>query len=55
MTDEVTTTAVRPTVECIICLRQYDRQRTDQYRPLGVFENYCLCEDCLQKDKVGWK
>ncbi len=42
-----------PEVECILCSKRYDRRQTGTYRPLGVFENYCLCEACLHKDKYG--
>jgi hypothetical protein len=45
---------LNPTVQCISCLKNYDRKDTSRYRPLGVFANYCLCEDCLYKDKHGW-
>jgi hypothetical protein len=24
------------------------------FKPLGVFHNYCLCEECLDKDMNGW-
>ena len=24
------------------------------FKPLGVFHNYCLCAECLDKDKHGW-
>jgi hypothetical protein len=44
----------RPTRQCISCLKEYDRTQTHLFRPLGVFHNYCLCEDCLDKDKHGW-
>lgn len=40
--------------ECIACHKQYDRAATHLFRPLGIFENYCLCEECLHKDKHGW-
>jgi hypothetical protein len=42
------------TVQCISCQKDYDRKATTQYRPLGVFGNYCLCEACLYSDKHGW-
>lgn len=45
---------LRPKRECIACHKEYDRQATHLYRPLGIFENYCLCEECLHKDKHGW-
>ena len=44
----------RATRQCISCQKEIDRKRTDLYRPLGVFANYCLCEECLHKDKHGW-
>ena len=44
---------LRPEVECILCNTRYDRKETGKYRPLGAFENYCLCEACLHKDKYG--
>jgi hypothetical protein len=46
--------ALKPTRECISCHKEYDRNATKLFRPLGVFENYCLCEECLHKDKHGW-
>lgn len=45
---------LKPKRQCVSCLREYDRTATTLFRPLGVFENYCLCEDCLYKDKHGW-
>ena len=36
-----------PTVECIMCLRHYDRKDTRRYEPLGVFEKYCMCSICV--------
>jgi hypothetical protein len=45
---------LRPTRQCICCQKFYDRADEKAYRPLGVFENYCLCEECLYKDKHGW-
>lgn len=44
----------RPTRQCISCLTEYDRTQTLLFRPLGVFHNYCICEECLTKDKHGW-
>ena len=35
------------TVQCIMCLRDYDRHATDRFSPLGVFEKYCLCNICV--------
>ena len=45
---------LKPKRECISCHKEYDRKATTLFRPLGVFENYCLCEECLHKDKHGW-
>jgi len=45
---------LKPKRECISCHTEYDRNATTKFRPLGVFENYCLCEECLHKDKHGW-
>jgi hypothetical protein len=45
---------LKPKRECISCHKEYDRAATTLFRPLGVFENYCLCEECLHKDKHGW-
>ena len=28
--------------------------RPNLFKPLGVFHNYCLCTECLDKDKNGW-
>jgi hypothetical protein len=44
----------RPARECIACHKEYDRNATNLFRPLGIFENYCLCEACLEKDQHGW-
>jgi len=54
MTDSGQQTDVRPLVQCLLCMRDYDRMQKEKYRPLGIFVNYCLCEDCLDKDKTGW-
>lgn len=54
MTDVDEKAEMRPAVQCILCMREYDRRETDKYQPLGVFDNYCLCEDCLHKDKTSW-
>ncbi len=44
-----------PTVKCLLCTQEYDRKDTEKYRPAGVFENWCLCEDCIHKYKTsGW-
>ena len=40
-------------VRCVLCSREYRREETEKYRPLGAFENHCLCERCLYKDKHG--
>jgi len=45
---------LKPTRMCICCMKEYEREKSELYRPLGVFENYCICEDCLYKDKHGW-
>jgi len=45
---------LRPERECISCHKTYDRKATHLFRPLGVFENYCLCGECLHKDQHGW-
>jgi hypothetical protein len=45
---------LKPVRECISCHKEYDRKATNLFKPLGVFENYCLCEECLHKDQHGW-
>jgi hypothetical protein len=42
------------TVHCIICDRDYDREDRSKYRPAGIFEDFCYCEECLRKEKQGW-
>ncbi len=54
MTDIDQQVEARPLVQCILCMRDYERKDAEKYRPLGAFVNYCLCEDCLKKDKAGW-
>jgi hypothetical protein len=44
----------KPTRQCISCFREYERRATHLFKPLGVFHNYCICEDCLAKDQHGW-
>jgi hypothetical protein len=44
----------KPKRECISCHKEYDRAATHLFKPLGVFENYCLCGECLHKDQHGW-
>jgi len=44
----------KPQRECVSCHKLYDRKATHLFRPMGMFENYCLCEECLHKDKHGW-
>lgn len=43
-----------PMRQCVSCNKQYDRKDEHLFRPLGVFANFCLCEECLYKDKHGW-
>ena len=44
----------KPVRQCIMCNKEYARADTQLFRPLGVFANYCLCEECLYRDKHGW-
>ena len=44
----------RPTRQCVSCFKEYDRNKADLFKPLGVFHDYCICEACLDKDKHGW-
>lgn len=44
----------RSTRQCVSCFKEYDRNRSDLFKPLGVFHNYCICEACLDKDRHGW-
>ena len=44
----------RPTRQCVSCFKEYDRNKTELFKPLGVFHNYCICESCLDKDRHGW-
>jgi hypothetical protein len=44
----------KPTRQCVSCFVEYDRTKTDLFKPLGVFHNFCICETCLSKDKNGW-
>ena len=44
----------KPTRQCVSCFKEYDRTKTALFRPLGVFDNYCICESCLEKDMHGW-
>ena len=44
----------KPTRRCVSCFNEYDRKKANLFRPLGVFHNYCICEDCLSKDMHGW-
>ena len=55
MTDSNEGSGKRGLVQCILCDRDYERNEIDKYRQLGEFENYCLCEDCLGKEKTGWR
>jgi len=45
---------LKPTRQCVSCFQEYDRTKTNLFRPLGVFDNYCICESCLDKDMHGW-
>jgi hypothetical protein len=44
----------RPTRQCVSCFKEYERNKTHLFKPLGVFHNYCICESCLDKDRHGW-
>ena len=41
-------------VRCIVCDREYSRTDVDKYQPLKHFEDSCICQDCLNKEKYGW-
>jgi len=44
------------TVQCIMSLEYFKREDTHLYRPLGVFEKYCMSNVCLygQEEKPTW-
>lgn len=45
---------LRPLRQCICCEKSYDRTQTSLFQPVGIFENYCLCNECLSKERQGW-
>ncbi len=44
----------RESLVCITCNRTYPRAERAAYESLRYFENYCICTDCLKKERVGW-
>ena len=41
---------------CVLCENEFDNTQDNLFKPLKYFDDRCLCNECLRKEKEGnWK
>ena len=40
-------------VECVVCTKVIPKNEKSVFKPLKNFDQYCICNDCLERAKSG--
>ena len=40
--------------QCIVCEKKYSLSQNELFMPLLNFDDACICNECLKKEKEGW-
>ena len=41
-------------VTCIVCTSEFLIGEKDKYQSLKYFEDSCICNECLRRERHGW-
>ena len=39
---------------CVLCENGFEKTQDDLFKPLKYFDDRCLCNECLRKEKEGY-
>jgi hypothetical protein len=42
------------TVTCIVCETQFSKSNDDKFQQLEYFDDSCICNECLRKEREGY-